>query len=50
MQLNIDLIFDRINKGIKESVESLHDYPGDIGLAGGRSLIAEFFNKDSITE
>lgn len=50
MQLNLNLIFDRINQGIKESVESLQDYPGGIMLNGGRNLIAEFFSKDSITE
>lgn len=50
MQLNLSLIQDRINLGIKESVESLQDYPHELRLDDRRETIAEFFSKDSITE
>lgn len=50
MQLDLNLIYDKINKGIKDSVESLQDYPHELRLDDRRETIAEFFSKDSITE
>lgn len=50
MQLNVSLIYDRINQGIKESVESLKDYPKELELKGGRGGFARFIKDDSATE
>lgn len=50
MQLNVSLIYDRINQGIKESVESLKDYPKELELKGGRAVFARFIKNDSATE
>lgn len=50
MQLNVSLIYDRINQGIKESVESLKDYPKELELKGGRAVFASFIKNDSATE
>lgn len=50
MQLNVSLIYDRINQGIKDSVESLKDYPKELELKGGRGGFARFIKDDSATE
>ena len=47
MQLNVSLIYNRINQGIKESVESLKDYPKELELKGGRAAFARFIKDDS---
>lgn len=45
MQLDLNLIYDKINKGIKDSVESLQDYPHELRLNDRRETIAEFFQQ-----
>lgn len=50
MQLNVSLIYDRINQGIKDSVESLKDYPKELELKGGRGGFARFIKNDSATK
>ena len=47
MQLNVSLIYDRINQGIKESVESLQDFPRELALKDGREAFARFIKDDS---
>ena len=46
MQLNLNLIFDRINQGIKESVESLQDYPKELIFDHGRKEIEMLIKDD----
>lgn len=50
MQLNLSLIQDRINQSIKESVESLHDYPLELRFDHSRGELTEFLKDDSWTE
>lgn len=49
MQLNLSLIQDRINLGIKESVESLQDYPLELRFDHSRGVLTEFLKDDSYT-
>lgn len=49
MQINLNLIQDRINKGIKESVESLQDYPIELRFDHNRGVLTEFLKDDSYT-
>lgn len=49
MQINLDLIQDRINQGIKESVESLQDYPLELRFDHSRRVLTEFLKDDSYT-
>lgn len=48
MQLDLNLIYDKINKGIKDSVESLQDYPQELRLDDRRETIAEFLAKNQL--
>ena len=50
MQLNIDLIYDKINKGIKDSVESLQDCQQELIFDQGRRIVAEFLKDDAGAE
>lgn len=50
MQLNLDLIYDKINQGIKDSVESLQDFPRELALKDGREAFAKFIKNNSATE
>lgn len=50
MQLNVSLIYDRINQGIKDSVESLQDFSKELKLNDGREVFARFIKDDSATE
>ena len=50
MQLNVSLIDDRINQGIKESVESLQDFPRELALNDGREAFARFIKNNSATK
>ena len=50
MQLNVSLIYDRINQGIKESVESLQDFPRELALKDGREAFARFIKNNSATK
>lgn len=49
MQLNINLIYDRINQGIKDTVESLQGFPRELALNDGREVFARFIKDDSAT-
>ena len=49
MQINLDLIQNRINQGIKESVESLQDYPLELRFDHSRGVLTEFLKDDSHT-
>lgn len=50
MQLNLNLIYDRINRGIKENVESLQGCPKELIFDHSRKVLAEFLKDDSDTE
>ena len=50
MQFNVNLIYDRINQGIKDSVDSLKDYPKELALKGGRGGLVRFLKDNSVTE
>ena len=50
MQINLDLIQDRINQSIKESVESLQDYPLELRFDHSRGVLTEFLKDNSATE
>lgn len=50
MQLNVSLIYDRINQGIKDSVESLQDFPRELALTDGREAFARFIKNNSATK
>ena len=50
MQLNLNLIFDRIDEGIKSSVESLQDFPQELRFERGRKVLSEFLKDDSDAE
>lgn len=49
MQISLDLIQNRINQGIKESVESLQDYPLELRFDHSRGVLTEFLKDDSYT-
>lgn len=50
MQLNLDLIYDKINRGIKESVESLQGCPHELIFDQGRRIVAKFLKDDAGAE
>ena len=50
MQLNVSLIYDRINQGIKDTVESLQGFPRELELKDGREAFARFIKNDSATK
>lgn len=50
MQLNVSLIYDRINQGIKDTVESLQDFPRELALTDGREAFAKFIKNNSATK
>lgn len=47
MQINLDLIYDKINKSIKDSVESLQGSSHELIFDQGRRIVAEFL-KDNV--
>ena len=50
MQLDINLIYSRINQGIKDTVESLQDFPRELALTDGREALAKFIKNNSATK
>lgn len=50
MQLDLNLIYDKINKGIKDSVESLQGSSQELIFDQSRRIVAEFLKDDAGAE